>query len=77
MLNACRPGDLCRLLAITGFWLASGSFVLAESFLSPRNPEVPFPYLCGETREWPILEQPLPAGNACGDSRPNRRCSPE
>jgi hypothetical protein len=35
---------------------------LPESILSPRNLEAPFPYLIGGTREWPILERPLPDG---------------
>lgn len=33
-----------------------------ETYLAPRNTEVPFPYLAGDTRTWSILTQPLPAG---------------
>lgn len=33
-----------------------------EPILSPRNLEVPFPYLVGSQREWPILAQALPEG---------------
>ena len=52
-----------RLLTLVGFWLASSSaFASAEPHLSPRNLEVPFPYLLGGTREWPILERLLPEG---------------
>lgn len=49
------------LLAITALWmLLSHPLVAADRLLSPRNLEVPFPYLVGETRAWPILEQALP-----------------
>lgn len=34
----------------------------AEPYLAPRNTEVPFPYLRGETRTWPILNKPVAAG---------------
>ncbi|MBL7646226.1 MAG: hypothetical protein JNK74_08575 [Candidatus Hydrogenedentes bacterium] len=30
--------------------------------LSPRNTEVPFPYLAGATRSWPILQENFPVG---------------
>jgi hypothetical protein len=35
---------------------------MADACLSPYNPKVPFPYLVGGTREWPILERALPKG---------------
>ena len=34
----------------------------AEPYLAPRNTEVPFPYLAGSTRTWPILTSPIPVG---------------
>jgi hypothetical protein len=46
-----------------GVWLMlCGSAAAAEPYLSPRNPEAPFPYLVGGSREWPVLERPLPEG---------------
>ncbi|MCC6698916.1 MAG: hypothetical protein IT365_25055 [Candidatus Hydrogenedentes bacterium] len=47
------------LLCILG--LAPATLRAEESYLAPRNTEVPFPYLCGATRAWPILAKPLPA----------------
>ncbi len=35
----------------------------AASYLAPRNTEAPFPYAEGNTRTWPILSRPLPAGS--------------
>jgi len=32
------------------------------SYLAPRNTEVPFPYLAGATRSWPILQENFPVG---------------
>ena len=34
----------------------------SASILSPRNPEVPFSFIAGGAREWPILAKPLPEG---------------
>jgi hypothetical protein len=60
-LNTRRQGSVIRLLTIAGFWLVlSDSLLSADALLSPRNLEVPFPYLVGATRSWPILEQALP-----------------
>lgn len=52
-----------NLLAVGAllFALAASSHA-ATPFLAPRNTEVPFPYLAGETRTWPILTRPVPAG---------------
>jgi len=35
----------------------------AEPYLASRNTEAPFPYAKGDTRTWPILARPLPAGS--------------
>lgn len=46
---------------ITVLSLIPGSTTLAaEPYLSPRNTEVPFPYLQAKTRTWSITTRPLP-----------------
>lgn len=50
-------------MAFIALWLAlPGAVARSEQYLSPRNLEAPFPYLVGGTREWPLLERPLPHG---------------
>ncbi|MCF6285257.1 MAG: hypothetical protein L3K26_08710, partial [Candidatus Hydrogenedentes bacterium] len=44
------------------FLLVPGMALAAETYLAPRNTEVPFPYLQEGTRSWPILRQALPNG---------------
>jgi hypothetical protein len=42
--------------------LALGGTTMAETCLSPYATQAPFPYLLGDSREWPILERALPKG---------------
>ena len=61
MRHLRRVADLLR----SPVWIVVVVLVLprntfAESFLSPRNLEVPFPYSAGGTRQWPILERAVP-----------------
>lgn len=50
------------LLLVAGWLVAADVAAAAETRLSPYLVGVPFPYLMGGTREWPILERTLPAG---------------
>lgn len=50
----------CLIAGLLLFW--GTNFAIAETRLSPRNLEAPFPYLVGGSREWPILEDTLPKG---------------
>lgn len=47
---------------LTILWLLPGMAQGATSYLAPRNTEVPFPYLVGATRSWPILQHAFPVG---------------
>jgi len=52
----------------------------AEPYLARRNTEVPFSYLAGETRTWPILARPIPktvrVELAAYKEKPDGVCSP-
>ncbi len=52
----------CLIMAGVCLLFTSSTPAIAETILSPRNTAVPFPYLMGGTRDWPILERPLPSG---------------
>ena len=81
--SLCGVSRLLRQRSMTLALLPTVFFataVLAEPYLAPRNTEVPFPYLRGGTRTWPILTQPLPktvrVELAAYKEHPDGTCSP-
>ncbi|MES2789717.1 MAG: hypothetical protein V4719_08855 [Planctomycetota bacterium] len=50
------------LLLFVFWFLGMGGDLAAETVLSPHLGGVPFPYLVGGVREWPILERAWPSG---------------